>query len=535
MKPNWIVYTNVLFIFLLFIQFAIWPTAGVLNQTGTSNISINNTTPANTTNSSYASDRVIVKYRNNVISALGSVEPVSESVNSAIGANIIKNDTELGISGLQVVELSGNKSVSDAISQYEQNPLIEYAEPDYIVHIIDPEPLNTNNLSISVQEASSGDNSVSSSIIPNDTFFYRLYGMHNTGQAFYGSLSGTADDDVDAPEAWSYSTGSSNVIVAVVDTGVQTDHPDLSGNVLPGYNFITDTAGQTDDNGHGTHCAGTIGAIGNNGKGVAGVCWNVTILPCKFLDSSGYGYTSDAIEAINYAKGQGASIISNSWGGGSYSSSLKNAIENSGALVVCAAGNDGVNTDYDPQYPSCYDSSNIVSVAATDWNDNLAYFSNYGSTTVDVAAPGDYIYSTLKGSTYSFKSGTSMATPMVSGIAALMKSANSSLTVSQMKNTIMNTVDARSSLTGTCITGGRVNAYQAVKSVYTPLQARFFGIPGTVVNPLSIQFHDASTGDPTGWLWNFGDGNSSTSQNPSHTYYTPGNFTVQLTVNNSRE
>jgi subtilisin family serine protease len=358
--------------------------------------------------------------------------------------------------------------------------------------------------------------------------------MQNTGQVFYNSISGTADDDVDAPEAWSYTTGSSKIIVAVVDTGVQTDHPDLSGKVLTGYNFITDSAGQTDDNGHGTHCAGVIGAIGNNGKGVAGVCWNVTILPCKFLDSSGNGYTSDAIEAINYAKDQGASVMSCSWGGGSYSTALKTAIEASGALVVCAAGNDGVNTDSSPQYPSSYDSSNIISVAATDWNDNLAYFSNYGSTSVDVGAPGYYIYSTYKGSTYIYDSGTSMATPMVSGIAALIKSANSSLTVSQMKNTILNTVDTRSSLTGTCVTGGRVNAYQAVKSVYTPLQAKFFGIPGTIVNPLSIQFHDASTGDPTGWLWNFGDGNSSTSQNPSHTYYTPGNFTVQLTVNNTR-
>jgi len=476
---------------------------------------------------------VIVQYKMNVVSALGSVEPVSENVNAAIGASVIKNDSELGISGLEVVELSGNISVADAITQYEQNPLIEYAEPDYILHIIDPVEVNVSDQTTTTQEVSSESNSASSSIIPNDTYFYRLYGMHNTGQAFYGSLSGTADDDVDAPEAWSYTTGSSNVIVAVVDSGVQTDHPDLSGNVLTGYNFITDTEGQTDDNGHGTHCAGTIGAIGNNGKGVAGVCWNVTILPCKFLDSSGSGYTSDAIEAINYARDEGASIISNSWGGDYYSSSLKSAIENSGALVVCAAGNDGVNTDYIPQYPSAYDSSNIISVAATDWNDDLADFSNYGNYTVDVGAPGYYIYSTLKGSTYGFKSGTSMATPMVSGIAALVKSANSSITVPDLKSAIMNTVETKSSLTGKCVTGGRVNAYLAVKSVSPALQAMFYGVPGTVVNPLSIQFYDASTGDPTSWLWNFGDGNSSTNKNPTHTYYTPGDYTVQLTVNDS--
>lgn len=510
-----VTFQNILIILFLVPLLFTWSASGDINQSIGSNISINNITATNNTNSSYASDRVIVKYRENVVSALGSVEPTSERVNSAMGTSVVKNETQLGIAGMQVVEISGNKSVSDVITQYNNNPLIEYAEPDYILHTFDPV-------------------STSSSIIPNDTQFYRQYGLHNTGQVFYGSISGTADDDVDAPEAWAYTTGSSNVIVAVVDTGVQTDHPDLAGKVLSGYNFITNSAGQTDDNGHGTHCAGIIGAIGNNGRGVAGICWNVTILPCKFLDSTGNGYTSDAIEAINYAKDQGASVISCSWGGGSYSTALKSAIEASGALVVCAAGNDGINTDYSPEYPSAYDSSNIISVAATDWNDNLAYFSNYGKTSVDVGAPGYLIYSTLTGSTYTYKSGTSMATPMVSGIAALMKSANSSITVSQMKTVIMNTVDTRSSLSGTCITGGRVNAYQAVKSVYTPLQSRFYGIPGTVVNPLSIQFHDASIGDPTGWLWNFGDGNSSNLQNPTHTYYTAGNYSVQLTVNNSR-
>ncbi len=485
----------------------------------------------NSTNNSYAPDRVLVKYRAGNLSSSGMVQSVSASLNAQMGASVLSDQTTLGVSGLQVVKLSGSLPVTQAISQYEQNPNVEYAEPDYIVHAIEPVVSNSSSSFLAGSPVGSPVSVSASSITPNDPLFSRQYGLHNTGQVFFGSTYGTADADIDAPEAWSYTTGSSSIIVAVVDTGVQISHPDLAANCLAGYNFITDTAGQTDDNGHGTHCAGIIGAVGNNGVGISGVNWNVKILPCKFLDSNGDGYTSDAIEAINYAKNQGASIISNSWGGGTASSSLKTAIENSGAVVICAAGNNARNTDLVPQYPSAYDSSNIISVASTDCNDGLSSFSNYGATTVDVGAPGDIIYSTYPTSTYAYLSGTSMATPQVSGIAALLKATNPSLTVAQIKAAILNTVDVKSSLSTKCVTGGRVNAYNAVQSV-TPLVAKFYGVPGVEVNPLTIQFYDASTGNPTSWSWVFSDGGSATTQNTSHVYNTAGTYTVQLTVTN---
>ena len=486
----------------------------------------------NTSTDQYAKNRVIVKYHTTTPSSPGGVGVESVQANAAIGATVLSDEKKLGVPGLQVVQIPDNRSVSDTIDQYETNPNVEYAEPDYIVHAIEPVSVTIVPANSSTANSTVGVSVSASSVTPNEPNFYRQYGMHNTGQNFGVGYSGTADADIDAPDAWAYTTGSSSIIVAVVDTGVDTTHPDLAANCLPGYNFITGTPGQIDDKGHGTHCAGVIGAIGNNGVGIAGLNWNVKILPCKFLDSTGHGYTSNAISAINYARDQGASVISNSWGGDDYSQALKDAIDNSGAVVVCAAGNDGLNTDSVPQYPSAFSSSNIISVASTDWNDGLSGFSNYGLTTVDVGAPGGYVYSTYPGNQYAYMSGTSMATPHVSGIAALMKARNSSATVAQIKAAILSTVDLKPSLTNKCVTGGRVNAYSALRAIIPPVVAKFYGVPGVVVNPLTIQFHDASTGNPTSWNWNFGDSQTSTLQNPSHTYTTAGTYTVQLTVNN---
>ncbi len=487
----------------------------------------------------YVPDRVIVQYRTG-LSSTGDFSIMAADVNAEVGAEVIAGEDELGIQGLQVVELQDNLSVSEAIALYESNPSIEYAEPDYLLYISDP----VQNEDNTTQEEPSGfeiseesDDTRITSLTPNDPYFSSLYGMQK----------------LHAPDAWEYSTGSSDVIVAVVDTGVDYTHPDLAANMwvnsneIPangvdddvngyiddyrGWDFYNNDNNPADDHSHGTHCAGTVGAVGNNGIGVVGVTWNVSIMPLKFMGAGGSGPTSAAISAINYARMEGADVISNSWGGDDYSSALKTAIDNSGAVVVCAAGNDyGRNTDVNPQYPSAYTSSNIIAVLSTDSSDSLSTFSNIGPTSVDLGAPGTSIYSTIPGTGYGSKSGTSMATPHVAGLAALVKAENSSLSVTEVKALIMDNVDPLPALSGKCLKGGRINAYKTMAAV-PRLTARFYGVPGVEVFPLTVHFFDASTGNPTRWNWSFGDetGNS-TEQNPIHVYNEPGSYTVILTA-----
>lgn len=284
------------------------------------------------------------------------------------------------------LKLPKNMSVEEAVEYYRRDPNVEYAEPNYIVHI---------------------------DAIANDTYFNSLWGLHNTGQT-----GGTSDADIDAPEAWDLTTGDSAVVIAVIDTGVAYNHPELIGNIWTntgetsctdgidndnngyvddcnGWDFIGDDNDPVDFNGHGTHVAGTIAAGGDNNAGITGIMWQAQIMPLRFLGIDGSGTTSDAVSAILYANTNGAHIINNSWGGGGYSQALKDAIDASSAVVVCAAGNSGSSNDSNPFYPASYTSSNVISVAATDANDNLAWFSNYGSTSVDLAAPGSSIYSTV--------------------------------------------------------------------------------------------------------------------------------------------
>lgn len=332
---------------------------------------------------------------------------------------------------------------------------------------------------------------------PNDPKYNQLWGMNNTGQSVNGS-SGTSDIDIDAPEAWDLSTGSSAVVVAVLDTGVLYTHPDLASNMwvntgevagngvdddgngviddVYGLNAITNGGDPKDDNGHGTHCAGTIAGVGNNGVGVVGVGWNTKIMALKFLDSSGSGSLSDAIQGIQYAvlmkqKGVNIKVLSNSWGGGSYSASLENAINtanSNGILFVAAAGNEANDNDSNPSYPANYNVENVVSVAAIDSSGNLASFSNYGVNSVHVAAPGVNILSTYLNNTYAYLSGTSMATPHVSGIAALVMGSQS-LTPAQTKSKLMSTVKSLSSLQSTVKSGGLVSVYRALSDSSVPL------------------------------------------------------------------
>lgn len=264
------------------------------------------------------------------------------------------------------------------------------------------------------------------------------------------------------PEAWEVTHGSREVIVAVIDTGVDVSHPDLAGNIwintrerdgtpgvdndgngfvgdIYGWDFANDRANALDDNHHGTHVAGIIGARAN-GTGTVGVAPKVRIMPVKFLTATGSGTTYNAIRAIEYAVANGANVISNSWGGGGYSQLLNDAIQKAvqkGILVVAAAGNEATNMNQTPGYPASY--PNVISVASTDANDALSSFSNYGADNVMIAAPGDRIYSTYPNGAYAFLSGTSMAAPQVSGALALALSLNHSLAPDRLKQALCET------------------------------------------------------------------------------------------------
>ncbi|HYF35324.1 MAG TPA: S8 family serine peptidase, partial [Prosthecobacter sp.] len=334
-------------------------------------------------------------------------------------------------------------------------PWVRYAEPDYIVH---------------------------AQATPNDPAFTNLWGMHNTGQN-----GGAADADIDAPEAWNISTGSAAVLVAVLDTGVDLTHPDLVDNLwvnpaevanngvdddgngyvddVRGWDFVGNDNLPSDDHGHGTHCSGTIGAVGHNSTGVAGVCWDVSLVALKFLNAAGNGITSDGVEAVAYATRLGVSVTSNSWSGEEYSQSLKDAIDQAnaaGILFVAAAGNSGVNLDLFGAYPAAYTSPNLISVAALTSTDTLADYSNYGLVTTDLGAPGSDIFSTLPGGGYGLKSGTSMAAPHVAGACALIKGRRPQLQHLQIKELIMRTTDATAALSAKTVSGGRLNLHNAL-------------------------------------------------------------------------
>lgn len=334
----------------------------------------------------YVPGEIIVKFKPGVISKASDAS--RKTARAGIASKEKRRFRTANIHHLQIAD--PNVTVEEAIKRLKSDPDVEYAEPNYIYRTM---------------------------ATPNDPGFGQLWGLQNIGQVVNGS-AGSPDSDMDAPEAWSLQTGSSGVVIAVVDSGVDYNHPDLSANIWTntgetscidgidndgngyiddcrGWDFVDNDKDPMDFNGHGTHVAGTIAAVGNNAVGVTGVNWTARIMPLRAFHTLGWGETVEAIAAIEYANDMGAHIINNSWGGVGFSRALKDVIDASTAVVVCAAGNDGADNDTTPVYPASYSSSNIISVAATDQNDNLASFSNYGATSVDVAAPGVYIYSTI--------------------------------------------------------------------------------------------------------------------------------------------
>jgi len=392
--------------------------------------------------------------------------------------------------------------VDAAIAKLQQDPRVRYAEPNYVITI---------------------------AALPNDPAFGNTWGLNNTGQTINGS-PGTPDADIDAPEAWNVTTGSSNVTVAVIDTGVDWSHPDLSSQIWinPGENcpgcrndgidndhngFVDDWHGwdfanndnnPTDDHGHGTHVAGTIGAAGNNGTGVAGVNWTVKIMPVKFLNAQGSGTDANAVSAILYAAQNGANVMNNSWADNVYSQALADAItvaDQHNSLFVAAAGNNGTDNDSSPTYPASYDMPNVVAVAATDNTDNRAFFSNVGRRSVDLGAPGVDIYSTWPGGGYQYLSGTSMATPHVAGAAALEKAAFPSASAAGLKALLLATVDPKPSLATTTSSGGRLNIGNAVACNATPqvwIDAPGPGFQTDVGAPVSFTALAANCANPNG-------------------------------------
>ena len=356
--------------------------------------------------------------------------------------------------------------------------------------------------------------------VPNDPSFSQQWSLANTGQN--GGVSG---DDIHAEAAWNISTGSRSVVVAVIDTGVDYNNPDLAANIwtnpldtaangydgdgfagdIHGYNFVANNGDVMDDNGHGTHVAGIIGAAGDNGTGVTGINWSVSIMPLKFLDASGAGYTSDAIRAINYMtmlRNDGINVVvaNCSWSGSAADPALASAMATAGQagiLFVVAAGNTGTNNDAAPQYPANYEASlsNVIAVAATNCNDTLASFSCYGPTTVALGAPGVNILSTYNGG-YAYLSGTSMAAPEVAGVAALAWAVDPHATVAQIRNAILQGVDPDPSLQGKVQTGGRLDAYNTLRLIEqdvtppapapTPVVATLLASPGTVASGATV-------------------------------------------------
>ena len=418
----------------------------------------------------YVPGHILVKFRSN------ASRTAVIAAHRAMLADVVH--TFSSVEGLQLVHLPAAAKMREALAAYRSNPDVLYAEPDYIVR---------------------------SSQTPNDPLFSGMWSLLNAGQN-----GGTAGADIKATSAWNLTTGSPGVVIAVLDTGIDYTHPDLAANIFTGpicpggivchgvnetSNIFHDGNDPFDDNGHGTHVSGTIGAVGNNNLGVMGINWNVTILPCKFLNADGFGGISDAIKCLDFIKAlkdtQGINIVAsnNSWGGTSFSQALQDAIDRqrqSGILFIAAAGNDFADNDIRPFYPAGFPLPNIIAVAATDRTDHRAFFSNVGHHTVHIGAPGQEILSTLPGGKYGLESGTSMATPHVTGVAALLAAQDPTRDWRAIKNLILAGGDPTADLAKT-VSGRRLNAFSSLSCANSTVQGRLLPATDLVSGSIGAQ------------------------------------------------
>jgi subtilisin family serine protease len=447
-----------------------------------------------TSRAKYVPGELLIKFRTEV------GHRSAQSIHLAFGSLVKKRFTRIRVDYIQIPE---GWSLEDALAMYHHSPDVEYVEPNYLRRAL---------------------------LMPNDPDFVSLWGLHNTGQSMGVSdadidapeawdiltdcssiIIATLDTGVDldhddlAENIWintNESTGDANGdgfpgeqevdddgdgLIDEDSQGRQPGEPGYTNDLkddddendyiddIRGWDFINSDNDPDDDSApdfHGTHVTGIMAGKGNNGLGITGVCWSASVMQLKTLDSIGDGSVADEIEAIEYAIDNGASIINASLGGPDYSNAEYEAIqhaEDAGVLFVAAAGNDGLDNDLIPNYPASYELNNIISVAATDNCDILASWSNYGATSVDVAAPGVSIYSTKAGNTYQELSGTSMAAPYVSALSALIWAEYGDLTYGQVKETILDSVDLKSNLEGILFSCGRINACASLSQWSPPL------------------------------------------------------------------
>ncbi len=429
---------------------------------------------------------------------------------SAVRVHAAAGGQRIGRFGrLEHVRLAAGRDVEGMRRWYASQPDVEYAEPNYIVH---------------------------KTAVPSDTSFNLQWGMRNIGQTVNG-ITGTSGADINAAAAWDRHTGDGSVVVAVVDTGIDYNHPDLAANIWSnpaeiagngidddgngrvddsrGWDFANNDAAPLDDDvdGHGTHVAGIIGAVGNNAAGVSGVNWNVRLMPLKVLDAAGFGDTADIIAAIDYAIAEGARIINASYAfdcGVAPLQSERDALDRArvaGVLVVLAAGNDGCDSDVEPTYPASHALNNLLAVGASDPFDRLAQFtgssSNFGAQSVHLFAPGKNVYSTIRIAlgNYGYENGTSMAAPHVSGAAALLMSHRPALAMREVREILLKTAEAKAALDGLAVTGGRLNigsAMDFVLATSTPMHPSHLVARKINDSRIDLSWLDDSTIE-TGW------------------------------------
>ncbi|NIR67466.1 MAG: S8 family serine peptidase [candidate division Zixibacteria bacterium] len=432
--------------------------------------------------------------------------------NMAVPGAVVHKEFDRVAPGLTLVKLPANVTVANALARFKKSPNVLYVEPNYKRWLC--------------------------AKYPNDPNFSKLWALHNTGQT-----GGTFDADIDAPEAWSIQTGDPNIIVAVIDTGVDYNHPDLADNIwvnqeelngdpnvdddgngyvddIYGYDF-GGASGNTTDNdpmdvyGHGTAVAGIIGALGDNNRGVVGVCWDVTIMPLKFTSDDGtVRSVSSEIAAIEYARAMGANVINVSFGGYEYSQAEYDAIaaaDSNGILFVASAGSDDNNNDANAFYPASYDLDNIISVMSTNHDDVRAQpagkVSNYGAISVDIAAPGGQqllpwdsrgILCCFSGGGYQYFQGTSVAAPHVAGAAALVWSTDLNMTHIEVKQKLLHplVVDRLPALQEYCVNGSRLNVFKAIANLVVNTSIPYdSNDPNTYWTTIQAAIEDANNGD----------------------------------------